>query len=148
MKFVLSSIEKQFGESQSVATKHTDASPGGDVLSLQEALQVAHFEVCDGLPGERASGQHPARCAHGTTAAPQAAAAVVALAFAARSLALEHAELHRAALARHLTAPASLHYRLAYSAPRTPVLQMRHIHITQSRGHYSIYYFFLRLSDI
>lgn len=110
--------------------RRTDASPGRDVLPLQKALKVAHLEVGNGLPSERAGGQHPARHAHGAATAAQAAAAVVAFTLAACTLALEHAELHRAALARHLTAPASLHYPLAYSAPRTPLVQLRHIYIT------------------
>lgn len=128
--------------SNSVRYARTDAAPGGDVLSLQEALQVAHLQVCNGLPRQGPCGQHPARRAHVAAAAPEATAAVKPLALAARPLPLEYAELHAAALARHLTAPASLRYHLAYSAPHIPLFQLRHIHITQSRGHYYIYYFF------
>lgn len=108
----------------------TDTSSGGDVLALQEALQVPHLEMRDGEPQQRARAQQAAGRAHGAAAAPQAAAAVVALALAAHALPLEHAELHRAALARHLASVACqsdldlpLSF-IAYHAP-TPVAAFR-----------------------
>lgn len=87
----------------------TDAAAGGDVLALQEALQVADLEVQDGEALQRARGQRAAGRAHGAAAAPQARAAVEALAFRARPLAPEHTELNSTTFARHLTAPASSH---------------------------------------
>lgn len=82
---------------------------------MEEALQIADFEVGYVLAGQRTGGEDAAGGAHRAAAAPQAGAAEVALAFRAGTLPLEHAELHRAALARHLTAAAS-HYHRAYAA--------------------------------
>lgn len=82
----------------------TDAAAGGDVLALQEALQVAHLQVGNGVSVQRPRGKRSARRAHGAATAPQAAAAVVPLALATSAFPLEYAELHGAALAGHLTA--------------------------------------------
>ncbi|KAI8435436.1 hypothetical protein MSG28_003743 [Choristoneura fumiferana] len=57
----------------------TDAAAGGDVLALQETLQVADLEVHDGDALQRARGQRAARRAHRAAAAPQARAAVTSL---------------------------------------------------------------------
>lgn len=107
----------------------TDTAPCGDVLALQEALQIAHLQGGDAVARQRPRGEHPARRTHGAAAAPQAAAAVVALALAARSLAPEYAELHGAAFARHLTAMAPAYYHLAYSTLHL------HRHVNLSRAH-------------
>lgn len=80
----------------------TDTSSRGDVLSLQEALQITDLEVRDRAPRQRPGGQHAARRTHGTTTSPQAPAAVVPFALITHALPLEHAKLHGAALARHL----------------------------------------------
>lgn len=92
---------------------HTDTSSGGNILALQEALQVPDLEVADGLSRQRPGGEHSAGGAHDAAAAAQAAAAVVPLAFTAGPLPSEHAELHGTTFARHIKAAPS-RFHLAY----------------------------------
>lgn len=132
---------------------HTDTTSGGNILALQEALQVPDLEVADGLSRQRPGGEHSAGGAHDAAAAAQAAAAVVPLAFTAGPLPSEHAELHGTTFARHIKAAPS-RFHLAYLTLRAAAHTShyhKHILVTYDCyciGMYTTQFFWSRSFDV